>query len=95
MCVSFNPNKKAAEYASFGGVTKSKVYKIVELYNKKGAGFSENLPWGGRHLKISHMSLQEDKKMMNDLKTKAKDGKILITKHIRKIVEAKVGKSSF
>jgi len=91
--VSFNPNKKAEEYACFLGVTKSKVYKTVELYNKEGAGFTENLAWGGRRSKTSHMSFEEEEKMMNDLKTKAKDGKIIVAKHIRKIVEAKVGKA--
>jgi len=43
LSISFNPNKKAEEYASFLGVTKSKVYKIVELYNKKGKGFADEL----------------------------------------------------
>jgi len=85
--------KKAEEYASFLGVTKSKVYKVVELYNKEGAGFTENLNWGGRRSKTSHMSFEEEEKMMTDLKTKAKDGKIIVAKHIRKIVEAKVGKA--
>ena len=93
LSVSFNPNKKAEEYASFLGVTKSKVYKVVELYNKEGAGFTDNLDWGGRRSKTSHMSFEDEEKMMNDLKTKAKDGKIIVAKHIRKIVEAKVGKA--
>ena len=93
LSVSFNPNKKAEEYASFLGVTKSKVYKVVELYNKEGAGFTENLNWGGRRSKTSHMSFEDEEKMMNDLKTKAKDGKIIVAKHIRKIIEAKVGKA--
>jgi transposase len=39
------------------------------------------------------MSFEEEEKMMNDLKIKAKDGKIIVAKHIRKIVEAKVGKA--
>ena len=93
LSVSFNPNKKAEEYASFLGVTKSKIYKVVELYNKEGASFTENLNWGGRRSKSSHMSFEDEQEMMNDLKTKAKDGKIIVAKHIRKIVEAKVGKA--
>jgi len=90
---SFNPNKKAEEYASFIGVTKSKIYKVVELYNKEGAGFTEKLNWGGRRLETSHMSFEEEEEMMNELKVKAKDGEIIVAKHIRKIVEAKVGKA--
>jgi hypothetical protein len=43
LSVSFNPNKKAEEYAAFLGVTKSKIYKVVELYNKEGDGFTNIL----------------------------------------------------
>ena len=93
LSVSFNPNKKAEEYASFLCVTKSKVYKVVELYNKEGACFTENLNWGGRRSKTSHMSFEDEKMMMNDLKIKAIEGKILVAKHIRKIVEKQVGKA--
>jgi transposase len=93
LSVSFNPNKKAEEYASFLGVTKSKIYKVVELYNKKGAGFTNDLNWGGRRSQTSHMSFEDEKKMMDDFKNKANDGKILVTKHIRKIIETKIGKA--
>jgi transposase len=93
LSVSFNPNKKAEDYASFLGVTKSKVYKVVQLYNKEGALFTEKLKWGGRRTETSHMSFEEEEKMMMDLKENAKGGKILIAKHIRKIVEERVGKS--
>jgi transposase len=93
LSVSFNPNKKAEEYASFLGVTKSKVYKVVELYNKEGASFTKNLNWGGRRSKTSLMSIEDEEKLMNDLKTKAKEGKILVAKHIRKIIEAQVGRA--
>jgi transposase len=93
LSVSFNPNKKAEEYASFLGVTKSKIYKVVELYNKEGAGFTDNLNWGGRRSQTSHMSFEDEKKMMDDLKNKAKEGKIIVAKHIRKIVETKIGKA--
>ena len=93
LSISFNPNKKAEEYASFLVVTKSKVYKVVELYNKEGACFTEKLKWGGRRVSTSHMSFEDEEKMMNDLKIKAKEGKVLVAKHIRKIVETKVGKA--
>jgi transposase len=93
LSVSFNPDKKAEDYASFLGVTKSKVYKIVQLYNKEGALFTEKLKWGGRRIETSHMSFEEEEKMMTELKENAKGGKILIAKHIRKIVEERVGKS--
>lgn len=93
LSISFNPNKKAQEYASFLGVTTSKIYKVVELYNKEGAGFTENIKWGGRRSATSHMSFEDEEKMMNDLKAQANDGKVIVAKHIRKVVEAKVGKA--
>jgi transposase len=93
LSVSFNPNKKAEEYAAFLGVTKSKIYKVVELYNKVGADFTSNLNWGGRRSVTSHMSFEEEAKMMKDLALKAIDGKILVAKHIRKVIETKLGKA--
>lgn len=92
LSVSFNPNKKAEEYASFLGVTKSKIYKVVELYNKEGSDFTSKLNWGGRRTSTSHMSLEDEEKMMKDLAVKAINGKILVAKHIRKIIETKLGK---
>lgn len=92
LSVSFNPNKKAEEYASFLGVTKSKIYKVVELYNKVGKDFTSNLNWGGRRSSSSHMSFEEEEIMMKELALKAINGKILVAKHIRKVVESKLGK---
>ena len=48
--------------------------------------------WGGRRLETSTMSFDEETKMMNDLKTKANEGKLLVAKHVKKIVEKKLGK---
>jgi transposase len=93
LSVSFNPNKKAEEYASFLGTTKSKVYKVVELYNKQGASFTDNLNWGGRRAATSHMSFEEEAAMLKKIEAKAVTGKVLVAKHIRKIVESTLGKS--
>ena len=72
MSVSFNPNKKAEDYASFLGVTKSKVYKVIELYNKEGASFTENLNWGDRRSKSSHMSFEDDERSKNKKRKRVK-----------------------
>jgi len=48
LSVSFNPDKKAEEYALFIGVSTNKVYRVVEQYNRGGAGFTDNIEWGGR-----------------------------------------------
>ena len=92
LSVSFNPNKKAAEYALFLGTTTSKIYRVVESYNKNGATFLDSKKWGGRRLETSTMSFDEETKMMNDFKTKANEGKLLVAKHVKKIVEKKLGK---
>ena len=92
LSVSFNPNKKAEEYALFLGTTTSKIYRVVERYNKNGSGFLDNTNWGGRRLETSTMSFEEEQNMMNDLKSQAKEGKILVAKHVKKIVEKKIGR---
>jgi len=93
LSISFNPNKKAEEYAAFLCVTKSKIYKVVERYNKEGVSFIEDSKWGGRRATTSYLSIEEEQQMMDEIKTKAKEGSIIVAKHIRKIVEAKVGKA--
>lgn len=91
LSISFNPNKKAEEYAAFLGVTKSKVYRIVQLYNKEGPSFIDEIQWGGRRSQRSFLSLEEEKEMMDELKSKANNGEVLVAKHIRKAIEEKVG----
>jgi transposase len=92
LSVSNNPNKKAEEYAQFLGVSKSKVYRIVELYNKHGVGFTENLKWGGRRKETSYLSLEEEKALMENIRSKALQGKILTAKDVRIVVEKKLKK---
>ena len=76
LSVSFNQNTKAEEYTSFLGVTKSKVYKVVESYNKRGTCFTENLSWSGMRSETSHLSFEEEKQLMNKIKKlKPKKGK--------------------
>jgi hypothetical protein len=52
------------------------------MYNLLGAGFIDALKWGGRRSSISHMSFEEEEKMMNGLKLQALEGKVLVAKHI-------------
>ena len=90
LSVSFNPNKKAEEYAAFLGFTKSKIYKVVELYNKNGADFTTSLNWGGRRNATSHMSFEEEQLFMNELAVTAVNGNVLVAKHIRELIEKKL-----
>lgn len=92
LSVSFNPNKRAEEYAQFLGITKTKVYRIVGMYNKQGAGFTEDLKWGGRRKETSFLSLEEEKKIMERVRSKALQGKILTAKDIICVIEKKLKK---
>ena len=66
----------------FWALLKVKIYRVVEMYNLLGAGFIDALKWGGRRSSISHMSFEEEEKMMNGLKLQALEGKVLVAKHI-------------
>ena len=90
--VSFNPNKKAEEYAAFLGFTVSKIYRIVELYNKNGSDFTSSLNWGGRRNATSHMTFEQEQALMNNLAVKALNGNVLVAKHIQELIEKKLGK---
>lgn len=92
LSVSFNPNRKAEEYALFLGLNKSKVYKVVQRYNKIGPDFDLDLKWGGRRNSSSHMSFDEEVKLMDELKKKASLGQILTAKSIKSILEKKLNK---
>jgi transposase len=92
LSVSFNPGKKAEEYAKFLGVTMSKVYRIVELYNKQGANFTEKLEWGGRRDETSFLTIEEEVKMMESFRLKALQGEILTAKDVCKEIEKQLNR---
>lgn len=88
-CVQTNPGKQAGEYASLLGTDVSKIYRLVQLYNKLGAGFSDKLIWGGRRESRTLLSLTQEQLLMNGLKQKAVQGQIITMNDIRLIVEQK------
>ena len=90
--VHSNPGKKAEEYASYLGVTKSKVYKVIERYNNNGLSWDDGKKWGGRREERAYLSLPAEKALLDSLKKDAIKGKILTYNHIRTKVENKVGK---
>ena len=92
-CVQTNPGKKAEEYASLLGITKQKVYRIIQQYNKRGKYLDSELQWGGRREKRSLLSLEKEQQMMKEFEKEARTGKIITMNDIRKVVEKKVGQS--
>lgn len=92
LSVSFNPNKKAEEYAQFLGVKTGKVYRVVEQYNKEGAEFTDHVSWGGRRKETAYLTLDQEKKMMDSIRAKAVQGKILTAKDVVREIEKKLKK---
>ena len=90
LSVSFNPNKKAEEYAQFLGVTTSKVYRIVEQYNKNGEELLNKSKWGGRRNETAFLTLEEEKKMMDGIRSKAAVGEILTAKDVMHEIEKRL-----
>lgn len=92
-CIQTNPGKQAEEYAALLGVDVSKVYRIVQFYNKHGASFEQQLKWGGRREQRSLLTLPEETKLMEDLQQRALEGKVMTIHDIRPVVEQKTGKA--
>ena len=89
--ISTTPGKKDAEYAQMVAMGKDNVYRIVQLYNKKGKTFANHLQWGGRRKETSYLSLEEETELMKKLSEMAMDGKIITFHDIHKKVEQRVG----
>lgn len=90
--VSTNQGKTAEEIAEFLGLNKSKLYRIIRSYNKHGIKWRDKKHWGGRRDATSHLTIGQEKELMNSLKDKASKGLLLTASDIRKQVELKVGK---
>jgi len=93
--VTSNPDKNSDEIAQILGVSKSKVLRIVGLYNKHGKNWFINCykgQRGGRRLQRCHLSLEDEKLLMKSLESEALTGNILTFKHIKKKVELFIGK---
>jgi|ERR1035437_11198014 transposase len=89
--VGNNPKKTAKEYGSFLGVSEYKVYRIVQLYNKLGKDFDKGMNWGGRRDTNAFLSFEEEENLIESIRQRAKEGKVLVAKDIKKVVEEKVG----
>jgi len=90
--VQTNFGKQAEEIASILGVKKSKVYNVVQLYNKYGTTWRTYDQWGGRRDARCHLTLEDEKLFMQSLEDEALSGNILTFRHIKDKVEVRVGK---
>lgn len=89
--ISQNPGKTDVDYAEMVAMGKDNIYRIVQLYNQTGKQFTSHLQWGGRRKQTSHLSLSEEKALMQSLSAKAGQGKILTFHDIHSQVEQYIG----
>lgn len=80
----------SAEYLSnILCISKPSIYLYVETYNKLGAESIKPKSKGGR--KRYYLSLEEERDILNNETSKARDGKIITAKDVKKEVEKKIG----
>ena len=91
--VQTNSEKKAEEIAGILGVKKSKVLRVIQLYNKKGMAWRTYGQWGGRREKRCHLSIEEEAILLKSIESDALSGKVLTYRQIKKKVENRVGKA--
>ncbi len=91
LTVSLNPDKATKQYCSYLGISDTKFYHIVSLYNQYGASFCEALRWGGRREKRCLMSFDEEEKLLQSWTAPALNGEVLVANQLRKMVEEKTG----
>jgi transposase len=89
--VAAQPGIKAKTIAPSLGTSASTVRRIVQLYNKQGAAFMEQLHWGGRREALCYLSLEEETALLQQLQPQALQGAVLVAKQLRPLVEQKTG----
>lgn len=90
--VQVNHGKKAQELADILGVSKHKIYNVIQQYNKHGKEWRSYDNWGGRRESRCNLSIDEEASILKGVEVDALKGNILIYKHIKGIVEEKIGR---
>lgn len=91
LTVSLNPEKATQDYCTYLGISDTKFYRIILLYNEQGASFCEALQWGGRREPCCLMSFEEEEELLQSQLASALTGGVLVAKQLRKAVEQKLG----
>ncbi|MDR2652943.1 MAG: winged helix-turn-helix domain-containing protein, partial [Prevotellaceae bacterium] len=91
--VQVNTGKKASEIAKILGITKNKIYKTIQKYNKLGASWKENVKWGGRREERCIMTLEKEKEFLQSIEKEALNGQIITYFHVKSKLEAKINRT--
>ena len=90
--VQTNIGKKAEEIAKILGITKNKVSKTVEKYNKNGLEWKSDKSRGGRREARCKMSLQAEASFLRSIEEEALKGQIITYKQIKDKLELEIQK---
>ncbi|KAA6310297.1 hypothetical protein EZS27_038378 [termite gut metagenome] len=90
--VTVHTGKTAAELSVLLGVSKSKIYRIIQSYNKPGKEWRVSKQWGGRREARSLVSLEQECQLLKEVETEVLSGQILIHRDIKGKIESKVGR---
>ena len=90
LTVSLHPGKATKQYCAYLGISATKFYRIVALYNEHGASFCGALLWGGRREPCCLMSLEQEEELLQTWATCAVEGGVLMAGQLREAVEQKV-----
>ena len=91
--VQTNYGKKGEEIAQILGVTKNKVFKTVEKYNRIGLSWKSGKSRGGRREARCMMSLSEEASFLSSIKQEALKGQIITYKQIKDKLESELQKT--
>jgi transposase len=75
--VPVNEGKSALDIADYPGVSKNRIYKTVEKYNRLGAGRKDTVHHGGRREARCIMSLEKGKQFLRSIEKEALTGERL------------------
>jgi transposase len=90
--VMVNQGKKASEISDILGVTRNKIYKTVEKYNKSGALWKANVRRGGRREERCIMSLPAEKEFLKSVEKDAVKGQIITCHQIKERLELQLNR---
>jgi transposase len=90
--VQTNFGAQAELISSMLGISISKIYRIIQAYNKKGADWDKGLKRGGRREERCLMSLEEEHDFLKSIEHEAINGQIITYKQVQIKLEKQLGR---
>ena len=84
---------KAQAVALLLGSSTAKVRRTVQLYNREGPEFLQQLHWGGRREQRCLLSFEQEEELLQTWTATALEGGVLVAKQLRAAIVQKTGHS--